>query len=198
MIRQRLPVLWRTRSHQQNLAKASLNQQTGLPEILGAMLACPHCAPRVVANGFVSGLQCYRCQSCRKTFNILTGTPLARLRHKPKWLACLVSLAGSMTGRMSAAEAGRHRFLANIGLDFPLPTKALPKRMKPICSESGIRASPGSVGAARANAAYPTNRSASVARDLSGNALDSVTGNGQLAKTRLSEAFGKRNLFQYR
>src|SRR4030065_259540 len=49
---------------------------------------CPHCsAERVVKNGSADGLQRYKCRSCRKTFNALTGTPLAPLRVKGKWLA---------------------------------------------------------------------------------------------------------------
>jgi transposase-like protein len=30
------------------------------------------------------GLQRYRCVDCARSFNALTGTPLARLRHRPK------------------------------------------------------------------------------------------------------------------
>ncbi|KQV49179.1 hypothetical protein ASC95_16195 [Pelomonas sp. Root1217] len=49
-------------------------------------LACPHCqGERVVRNGHASGLQRYKCRSCTRTFNSLTETPLARLRHKGKW-----------------------------------------------------------------------------------------------------------------
>ncbi|POZ52249.1 hypothetical protein AADEFJLK_01724 [Methylovulum psychrotolerans] len=78
--------------HQRNLAKATLNPQTDLPETLGVIEArfelnpaCPHCAGiRLSRYGSASGLQRYSCKSCRKTFNALTGTPLARLRHKPK------------------------------------------------------------------------------------------------------------------
>ena len=78
--------------HQRNLVKAALNQQADLPEVLELIEArfelkpaCPHCAGiRLSRYGSASGLQRCRCQSCRKTFNALTGTPLARLRHKPK------------------------------------------------------------------------------------------------------------------
>lgn len=49
-------------------------------------LSCPHCHDgRVVRNGHASGLQRYRCRGCAKTFNLLTATPLARLRHKERW-----------------------------------------------------------------------------------------------------------------
>ena len=36
--------------------------------------------------GISNGMQRYRCKSCLKTFNAATGTPLARLRKKEKWL----------------------------------------------------------------------------------------------------------------
>jgi transposase-like protein len=32
-------------------------------------------------------LQRYKCRGCQRSFNALTGTPLARLRQKGKWLA---------------------------------------------------------------------------------------------------------------
>ena len=49
---------------------------------------CPHCGNEgTVRNGSANGLQRYKCRSCHRTFNALTGTPLARLRQKPKWLA---------------------------------------------------------------------------------------------------------------
>jgi hypothetical protein len=39
-------------------------------------------------------LQRYKCRACGKTFNALSGTPLARLRHKDKWLEQTQALAG--------------------------------------------------------------------------------------------------------
>ena len=44
---------------------------------------CPHCgATNFYKWGTHSGLQRYKCKECNKTFNILTKTPLARLRVK--------------------------------------------------------------------------------------------------------------------
>jgi transposase-like protein len=49
-------------------------------------LVCPHCHSKcIVRNGHASGLQRYKCRGCARTFNTLTATPLARLRHKDKW-----------------------------------------------------------------------------------------------------------------
>ena len=83
---------------------------------------CPHCAAeRVVKNGSADGLQRYKCRACRKTFNTLTGTPLAHLRMKGKWLTQAAALrdgltihqaAESMNVAASTAFRWRHRFLA--------------------------------------------------------------------------------------
>jgi transposase-like protein len=73
-------------------------------------------------------LQRYKCKICHKTFNALTGTPLARLRDKPKWLNYLAAMAQSLTVRQSASDIGihrntrfrwRHRFLEWITQDRP-------------------------------------------------------------------------------
>jgi transposase-like protein len=85
---------------------------------------CPRCGHGVVHRcGAANGLQRYRCQGCRRTFNALTGTPLARLRHRGKWLPYLACLLDSRTVRASADEVGvhattsfrwRHRFIAGV------------------------------------------------------------------------------------
>lgn len=82
---------------------------------------CPHCAAeRVVKNGSADGLQRYKCRGCHKTFNALTGTPLARLRMKGKWLEQAAALRDGLsltqiTERMGisrhTAFRWRHRFL---------------------------------------------------------------------------------------
>src|SRR3954464_8802322 len=82
---------------------------------------CPHCAATALQRwGYASGLRRYRCTACRKTFNALTGTSLARLRKKECWLAYGEALAAGMTLVRAAAHCGvhlttsfrwRHRFL---------------------------------------------------------------------------------------
>jgi len=84
--------------------------------------ACPHCrALRVVRNGQANGLQRYKCRACAHTFNALTGTPMARSRHKSKWLAQAQALsqglsihaaANKLDVAPSTAFRWRHRFLA--------------------------------------------------------------------------------------
>ena len=88
---------------------------------LTAERCCPHCgAGGAVKRGRANGLRRYRCKSCGKTFNALTGTPLARLRHKDRWLDFAYSLSDSETIRGCAKQCGvavttafrwRHRFL---------------------------------------------------------------------------------------
>jgi transposase-like protein len=48
-------------------------------------------------------LQRYRCRQCRRTFNDLAGTPLARLRLRAQWRDFLDTLLASRPVR--AAEA---------------------------------------------------------------------------------------------
>ncbi|MDE2416127.1 MAG: IS1 family transposase [Comamonadaceae bacterium] len=48
---------------------------------------CPHCGKtHIVRNGHSNGLQRYWCRGCSATFNALTGTPLAHLHLREKWL----------------------------------------------------------------------------------------------------------------
>jgi len=89
---------------------------------VGVKPGCPHCASEhVVRNGTAHGLQRYKCRDCLKTFNALTGTPLARLRMKGKWLGQAAVLRDGVTITKAAETLGvarstafrwRHRFLA--------------------------------------------------------------------------------------
>ena len=82
---------------------------------------CPHCGgEQLVRHGHASGLRRYRCRGCGKTFNALTGTPLARLRHKGKWEQQAQVLREGLSVHRSAATLAvapstafrwRHRFL---------------------------------------------------------------------------------------
>src|SRR5690242_12992825 len=92
-----------------------------LEEAFAAAPRCPHCgAERLQRWGFASGRRRYRCAACRKSFNALTGTSLARLRKKACWLRYGEALAAGMTLAKAAAHCGvhpttsfrwRHRFL---------------------------------------------------------------------------------------
>ena len=88
---------------------------------LDASPTCPHCqGQHVVRNGQASELQRYKCRGCAKTFNALTGTPLARLRHKARWLIQAQVLREGLSVHQAAerldvapstAFRWRHRFL---------------------------------------------------------------------------------------
>jgi transposase-like protein len=96
---------------------------------------CGHCGSERVARwGSAHGLARYRCRDCRRTFNILTGTSLARLRHRPQWLSFGAALQEAASVRKSAETCGvavstafrwRHRFLA-------APTANQPPRLSGI------------------------------------------------------------------
>jgi transposase-like protein len=86
------------------------------------VLACPHCtAGHVIKHGTANGLQRYRCRGCGKTFCALTGTPLAGLHKRGKWLDHVTALSEGLILRkvaerlhiaVSTAHRWRHRFLA--------------------------------------------------------------------------------------
>jgi len=82
---------------------------------------CPHCQSTNVGSwGRACGLKRYRCRECRKSFNALTGTPLARLRKRGAWKTYAQAVAESVSVRKAAQRTGvsvptafrwRHRFL---------------------------------------------------------------------------------------
>ena len=77
---------------------------------LGPKPSCPKChAEKVVRNGQADGLQRYKCRGCGVTFNALTGTPLARLRHRDKWLLQAHALDQGLSVRKAARQMGVHR-----------------------------------------------------------------------------------------
>lgn len=199
--------------HQRKLLSAALNQLSDEPKVLelieacfDAKNACPHCASvELYRHGLVSGLQRYYCKSCHKTFNALTGTPLAHLREKPKWLNYLAAMAQSLTVRQSASDTGvhrntsfrwRHRFLSWITRDRPSTLHGITEADETYLleSEKGKR-NLNLNRKARKRGGNATKRGISdeqvcvlVARDRSGQTLDFVTGNGSLTKTLLTAA----------
>lgn len=89
---------------------------------LQTLRLCPHChGQHVVRSGSVRGLQRYKCRDCGRTFNALTGTPLARLRYRQRWLGqtaalieglSITKVAQLLEVARSTAFRWRHRFLA--------------------------------------------------------------------------------------
>ena len=95
----------------------------------GGDVGCPRCAAdKPYRWGRQAGLQRFRCRQCGHTFTLLSGTPLARLRHKERWLTYSEALLEGVTVREAARRCGihkntsfrwRHRFLR-----LPAQTKA--------------------------------------------------------------------------
>lgn len=95
----------------------------------GDQRQCPRCSgSHVVVWGSANGLHRYRCRDCQRTFNALTGTPLARLRYKETWLTFGEALQNADSVRKSAKACGvavttafrwRHRFLRTAKADKP-------------------------------------------------------------------------------
>ena len=110
---------------EQALAKLQGQRSQGLVAHLlseRAPTICPHCsADRIVRYGQAHGIQRFRCRDCRKTFSPLTGTALAGLRHRDRWLHQAEAMDAGLSVRKAAACMGvhrttafrwRHRFLA--------------------------------------------------------------------------------------
>ena len=118
---------WLSRLNQLNQAQLEqLQAQLSCPQgVLEEALAAPERCPRCQAEalrpwGTSHGLPRYRCRACGRTCNALTGTPLARLRHRERWGSYAQAVAQSLTVRKAAkhcrvhkdtAFRWRHRFL---------------------------------------------------------------------------------------
>jgi transposase-like protein len=98
--------------------------RAAIEDRLRAERCCPHCGTGgAVKRGSANGLQRYQCKACSKSFNALTGTPLARLRHKERWLEFSQALKEGDTVRASAGRCAvavgtafrwRQRFLQTL------------------------------------------------------------------------------------
>lgn len=94
-----------------------------------ASFGCPHCGQGEVRRwGKAGGKPRYRCTGCGKTFNPLTGTPLAGLHHPERWKDQAQALINGETVAHAAERCQvayttgfrwRHRFLAALNADKP-------------------------------------------------------------------------------
>ncbi|KQQ91644.1 IS1595 family transposase [Massilia sp. Leaf139] len=181
-----------------------LDKAVGLIESARAReLACAHCQSRqLYRHGRAHGLQRYRCKNCGRTCNALTGTALARLRHKGRWLDYLGGMLDSRSIRRSAADHGvagatsfrwRHRFLDVSKHDRPqcLAGIAEADEMYMLESHKGSRQLD---RAPRKRGGKATKRGISneqmcilVARDRTGQTLDWIPGKGALTHAQLHQ-----------
>ena len=157
---------------------------------LGDEPQCPHCGKlHVHRHGHAHGLQRYKCVDCDKTFNALTGTPLARLRKKESWLSYADALKSTMSVRKAAKHAGvhkttsfrwRHRFWKsqNTSKDKPLSGIAEMDEFFILESRKGERKLPRKARKRGGKAKKPGLSSEQVpvliARDRQGNMIDAV------------------------
>lgn len=84
---------------------------------------CGHCKSEAFSSwGVASRLRRYKCKCCSRTFNALTGTPLAQLHRREAWLEYACALVDGVSLRKAAERCGihletsfrwRHRFLAS-------------------------------------------------------------------------------------
>ena len=83
--------------------------------------ACGHCGSEAFSKrGVATGMKRYQCKACNRTFNALTGTPLAHLQKREKWLEYARAIVDGLSLRKAAKRVGvhldtsfrwRHRFL---------------------------------------------------------------------------------------
>jgi len=164
---------------------------------------CPRCAgARCHRHSQANGLQRFRCCACGRTFNDLTGTPLARLRLKGKWCDYLTALLDSLPVRTAAkrvevhrttAFRWRHRFLAWVKFDRPERLTGIVEadEMFLLESQKGSRKLD---RPARKRGGRASRRGISreldcilVARDRTGQTIDAVTGRGAVTATQLTQ-----------
>ena len=170
-------------------------------EIRSKERCCPDCGcERCHRHGKANDLQRFRCRACGRTFNDLTGTPLARLRHKDKWLDYLDTVLDSRTVRSAAKRVGvhrnttfrwRHRFLERVKDDRPERLAGIVEadEMFLLESQKGSRKlhrPPRKRGGRAALRGISRHLDCIlVARDRSGQTIDAVTGRGALKVTQL-------------
>jgi transposase-like protein len=198
-----------TLSRRQRLAGVALLRGSGSQDAAAALiesvtrqrLQCPACnSNHAHRHGQAHGLQRYRCVSCGRTFNALTGTPLARLRHKSLWLDYADCLLTSDSVRKAALQLGvhrnttfrwRHRFLSLAKTDRPhcLHGIAEADELYMLESEKGSRhlRRPARRRGGQAHKRGISNEQVCilVARDRTGQTLAFVTGKGALTKAQL-------------
>ena len=152
---------------------------------------CPHCAGReIVGWGRSDGLSRFRCNSCGRTFNALTKTPMAHLRKKDRWLDHARAMIEGKSLAKTAALCGvhpttafrwRHRFLRSPAADKPRTLKGIVEADETFILESFKgrwsdlpRMARKRGGSARHPGLHQDNIPILVARDRKGATLDAV------------------------
>ena len=169
---------------------------------------CPACkATNPYRHGQDRGIQRYRCRTCRKTFTVLSGPFLSRLRHRAKWLDYLEKMLDTKSVRASAKAVGvhrntsfrwRHRFLELSKHDRPerLAGIAEADEMFLLESQKGSRTLDRPArrrgGVAATRGITHEHVCILVARDRTGQTLDFVTGRAAVTKQQLHRHLAPR------
>ena len=156
-----------------------------------AQFGCPHCGGDDIRRwGKASGKPRYRCVGCGKTFNPLTGTPLAGLHYPDRWRDQAQALISGETIAKAAERCGvdyttafrwRHRFLEALNRDKPASLSGIVEADETFILESFKGKRRGLPRAARKRGGKASKRGLSseqipvmVARDRSGATMDAV------------------------
>jgi transposase-like protein len=68
---------------------------------------CPHCnGEDILGHGNYNGRKRYKCKTCKKTFNDLTGTSVSYIHKKEEWNSYLHCIANNLTLREAAKQVG--------------------------------------------------------------------------------------------
>jgi transposase-like protein len=156
-----------------------------------AACGCPHCgADDICSWGRANGKPRYRCGNCGKTFNALTGTPLAGLHYPERWGDQAQALMEGDTLARAAARCGidattafrwRHRFLAAMKDDKPRQLSGIVEADETFILESKKGKRAGLARKPRRRGGKASKRGLSdeqipvmVARDRSGATIDAI------------------------
>jgi len=195
--------------HQRSVLIMALEQLSDEPKVnelietaFDSKGICPHCShTKIYRHGLVNGLQRYRCKDCKKTFNALTGTPLAHLRYRSKWLDYLDGVSQSLTVRQTATTLNihrntafrwRHRFLTWIKQDRSTALHGITEADETYLLESHkgsreLERKPRKRGGcSRKRGISDEQICILIARDRSKQTVDFMTGNGPITKSVLA------------
>jgi transposase-like protein len=195
--------------YQRTLLATTLTQLSDEPKVselietaFDAKGICPYCShAESYRHGSARGLQRYRCKACKKTFNALTGTPLAHLRYKSKWIGYHDAITRSLTVRRVACELDvhrntafrwRHRFLTWIKQDRPTTLHGITEADETYILESHkgsrkIKRKPRKRGGSASKRGISNEQVCIlIARDRSKQTVDFVTEHGAITKAILT------------
>lgn len=85
---------------------------------------CPHCnCSDIIGHGNYRGRKRYKCKTCKKIFNDLTGTSVSKIHKKKEWQKYMSCISEGMTLRESAKQCNisyqtsfiwRHKILSSL------------------------------------------------------------------------------------